>query len=219
MGVVSVGAWARPAAHLRAVCTSAPKPSVNPTWYHCESRATGKRLKSSAIRTSPPSRLSPVSSFCQRPGGRSRVVSPHSAARRQAEHQTRHDRHRALAAPEGDDVRGALASRCQRRVGAAAAAAEQVRSPPAQVERLSRISQSLGSPSSRRSQIASGDRPSNSASRRRRRSIVHRPAVVGVHQGQVPELAALVDVRHARRGELDQRLGQRVDPARRRSVA
>ena len=39
---------------------------------------------------------------------------------------------------------------------------------------------------------------------------VDRPAVVRVHQRQVPELAALVDVRHPGAGELQRQLHQRV---------
>ena len=41
--------------------------------------------------------------------------------------------------------------------------------------------------------------------------VVHRPAVVRVDQAEVPELGPLVGVRHAGRGELEQRLRQRVE--------
>ena len=41
--------------------------------------------------------------------------------------------------------------------------------------------------------------------------VVDRAAVVGVHQAEIPQLGALIDVRHARRGQLEQGLGQRGD--------
>src|SRR6476620_9059139 len=37
---------------------------------------------------------------------------------------------------------------------------------------------------------------------------VHRPSVVGIDEVEAPPLVALVDVRHARRSELQERLGQ-----------
>ena len=44
--------------------------------------------------------------------------------------------------------------------------------------------------------------------------VVHRAAVVRIHERRSPLLGALVDVRHAGHGELDQLLRQRVRPAR-----
>ena len=42
--------------------------------------------------------------------------------------------------------------------------------------------------------------------------VVDGPAVVRVHQGQIPQLGALVEVGDARAGQQQRRLGQRVDP-------
>ena len=50
----------------------------------------------------------------------------------------------------------------------------------------------------------------------RARGEVDRPAVVRVDQAEVPELGALVDVGHARRGQLHQQLAQAVGEAGRR---
>ena len=44
--------------------------------------------------------------------------------------------------------------------------------------------------------------------------VVNRPAVVRVHEAQVPELRALVDVGHTRGGQREQLQGEAVDPAR-----
>ena len=44
---------------------------------------------------------------------------------------------------------------------------------------------------------------------------VDRPAVVGIDEAEVPELGALVEVRHARRAQLQHDLRQRVHHARR----
>ena len=44
------------------------------------------------------------------------------------------------------------------------------------------------------------------------RPVVHRPAVVRVNQGEVPQLIALVDVWHPGRGNLEQRLAETVLP-------
>ena len=44
----------------------------------------------------------------------------------------------------------------------------------------------------------------------RRRVVVDRPAVVGIDEIQVPELGALVEVRNARRGDLDHQLREAV---------
>ena len=46
--------------------------------------------------------------------------------------------------------------------------------------------------------------------RRGARDEVHRPTVVRVDQIELPQLAALVDVGHTGRGDLDQRLGEGV---------
>ncbi len=42
---------------------------------------------------------------------------------------------------------------------------------------------------------------------------IHGPPVVRVHKAQVPDLAALVEVRHPRRSDLEQRLGEGVEHA------
>ena len=49
--------------------------------------------------------------------------------------------------------------------------------------------------------------------------VIDRPAVVGIDQAEIPELVALVDVGHARRGQLQQRLRQRVERAEVRDLA
>ena len=43
--------------------------------------------------------------------------------------------------------------------------------------------------------------------------VVHGPAVVGVHEIEAPQFRPLIEVRHAGTGELEQRLGQRVQAA------
>ena len=54
--------------------------------------------------------------------------------------------------------------------------------------------------------------------RRAPRIPVDRPAVVGIDERQVDELVALVDVGHARHGELEQQLAERRALARRRDL-
>jgi hypothetical protein len=43
--------------------------------------------------------------------------------------------------------------------------------------------------------------------------------VVGIDKAEVPQLRALVRVRHAGRSELDEQLGERVDGSERRDAA
>jgi len=43
---------------------------------------------------------------------------------------------------------------------------------------------------------------------------VDRPPIVGIDQAEIPQLAALVDVRYPRHGQLEDQLGQRRDRAR-----
>ena len=43
--------------------------------------------------------------------------------------------------------------------------------------------------------------------------VIHGPAIVGIDQAEIPELRSLVRVGDARRGDLEQRLGQRIDQA------
>ena len=47
---------------------------------------------------------------------------------------------------------------------------------------------------------------------------IDRPPVVGVDQREVPQLAALIGVGHARRGQLEQGLGQPVERADQRDL-
>ena len=43
--------------------------------------------------------------------------------------------------------------------------------------------------------------------------VIDRPAIVRINQGEIPDLVALVNIRNARHGELEERLGQRIDRA------
>ena len=47
----------------------------------------------------------------------------------------------------------------------------------------------------------------------RRRVVIDRAAVVGIDEAEVPQLGPLVDVRHAGRGQFEERLRQRVELA------
>ena len=42
---------------------------------------------------------------------------------------------------------------------------------------------------------------------------IHGAPVIGVHEAEIPELRPLIEIGHARRGHLDQQLGQRVEHA------
>ena len=44
--------------------------------------------------------------------------------------------------------------------------------------------------------------------------IIHRPPIVRIHQREIPDLPALIHIRHSRRRVLHQRLRQRVNPSR-----
>ena len=70
------------------------------------------------------------------------------------------------------------------------------------------VTQSLAAP-----EASTGERRLNPASSVRRAREVHRPPVVRVDQRVLPQLGALVDVGHARHGQLDQLLAERVRPA------
>ena len=56
--------------------------------------------------------------------------------------------------------------------------------------------------------------PSSSANQLPPQRIVDRAAVVGIDQAQIPQLGSLIKVGNPGRGELEEGLGQRVDPAR-----
>ena len=50
------------------------------------------------------------------------------------------------------------------------------------------------------------------------RGVIDRAPIVGVDEGEIPGLGALVGVRHARYGELQRRLREAVDAARERDA-
>ena len=54
--------------------------------------------------------------------------------------------------------------------------------------------------------------------RRRARGKIHRPAVVGIDQRQVPEFRALIEIRHARHRRLQRDLAQRIQRAQQRDA-
>ena len=139
------------------------------------------------------------------PGGGCRAR--HVAVLEQRRDQPRHDDHQhhaVAAAGERDDALGLAAGEGERLV---AAAFEQGGVAPPERER--ERDHVLLDPA-----IA----PLREQGRRRDRSleagvaqiVVHRAAVVGIDQAQVPQLAALIDVRHAGHGQLEQRLGEAV---------
>ncbi len=76
-----------------------------------------------------------------------------------------------------------------------------------------RISQSFGSPVSRRCQTASAVRFPASASKSAAQFKIHGPTIVRIHQIEVPQITALINVRHARAGavSLEERLRELID--------
>ena len=47
--------------------------------------------------------------------------------------------------------------------------------------------------------------------------VVDGPAIIGVHEAQVPQFGSLVKIRHAGRRDLKDELGERIDPAEKRN--
>ena len=152
-----------------------------------------------------PAHGSPVRRFSQSPSGSVTVVdcqfrrgAARSAARRWP--RGRRARTPTTCSPRGPRPRAARTRpRGRTPPGSAAAACERVPDDP-QLRQRPR----------RRRQDRLRRRPSCELREQSPpRVVVDRPAVVGIDQAQVPQLGALVDVGHAGRGQLEQRLRQR----------